>query len=213
MFLGRAAQAGTVLVGVLLTAAIAGCGADNQGSTPPAPAEGSTNQPAAAPQQASSGKPAEGNAKPDEDSCKAADLSVGLGVKQGTDPDGNYTQYLEFTNKSGRTCTMEGYPGVSYVTGPNGAQVGEAAFRPGGSRAKVTLRKGQTTTALLTLAKVSNFDPAACQPQPVSGLRVIPPGDTESMYVQLHSLGGDAPKGCANAKLPNHQLQVQMIGS
>jgi hypothetical protein len=51
---------------------------------------------------------------------------------------------------------------------------------------------------------VANFDAAVCQPTPVRGLRVYPPGDTTSLYVER------AGTGCAGTP-PGNQLSVQTL--
>jgi hypothetical protein len=143
--------------------------------------------------------------------CKAAHLSASLGDKQGYDDStGTFTRLLILTNTSGRVCTIESYPGVSYVSGPNssGSQIGASAFCPGGTRKQYTVHKGQEVSATVGFADVSRLEPATCQPTPVWGLRVIPPDDTESLYLPFTEF-----KGCANDKMPGHQLTVGMVDS
>ena len=50
-----------------------------------------------------------------------------LGAAQGY--AGGVYVVLDFTNTSGRTCTLYGYPGVSLVSGPPYTQIGLAAKR------------------------------------------------------------------------------------
>ncbi|MGH3624742.1 MAG: DUF4232 domain-containing protein, partial [Sciscionella sp.] len=111
---------------------------------------------------------------------------------------------LRFTNSSGSTCTMIGYPGVSYVAGDNGVQVGAAAVRTGGNRVLVTLAPGQVASATVGFTQVDNFDPAACQKTAVRGLRVYPPHDTASLFIANPGFG------CAG-RVPGAQLQVKTV--
>jgi hypothetical protein len=213
VFDGRSAGMRRILGCMALTAALAACGSQSETAprTQPssvAPTAASQNAGAAAPTpQPQSGHPT--NTHPGK--CKAADLSVSLGDKQGYDDStGTFTRLLILTNTSGRVCTIESYPGVSYVSGPNssGSQIGDSAFRPGGTRKQYTLRKGQEVSASVGFADVSRLEPATCQPTPVWGLRVIPPDDTESLYLPFTEF-----KGCANDKMPGHQLTVGMVDS
>ena len=103
-----------------------------------------------------------------------------------------------------RTCELRGFPGVSYVAGDDGHQVGPAAAMSGPRGGEVVLKPGAAAAAQLQLVNVANFDAAVCRPTPVRGLRVYPPGDTTSLYVER------AGTGCAGAP-PGNQLSVQTL--
>jgi hypothetical protein len=205
VFDGRSAGMRRILGCMALTAALTACG--SQSETAPRTQPSSVAPTAASQNAPQSSHPT--NTHPGK--CKAADLSVSLGDKQGYDDStGTFTRLLILTNTSGRVCTIESYPGVSYVSGPNssGSQIGDSAFRPGGTRKQYTLHKGQEVSATVGFADVSRLESATCQPRPVWGLRVIPPDDTESLYVPFTEF-----KGCANDKMPCHQLTVGMVDS
>jgi hypothetical protein len=112
---------------------------------------------------------------------------------------------LIFTNTSGHSCVIQGFPGVSYVGGSDGHQIGPAAFRDGTKGAPVTLATGQSAYATVGFVDVQNFDTMTCQPQAVKGLRVYPPQETASMYID------DPTTGCGNNQLPGNQLTVNTI--
>ncbi len=135
--------------------------------------------------------------------CKAAELSLSLGHGEGT--AGTFYRALRFTNTGKRTCTIQGFPGVSYVAGDDGHQVGPAAFRSGPKGAPIQLAPGATVNAPVGFVEVRNFDPAVCRPTPVRGLRVYPPHDTAAMFVPL-----DNALGCAGTP-PGNQLVVQTV--
>ena len=84
------------------------------------------------------------------------------------------------------------FPGVSYVAGDDGHQVGPAAAMSGQRGGEVVLKPGAAAAAQLQMVNVANFDAAVCNPTPVRGLRVYPPGDTTSLYVER------AGTGCAS---------------
>ncbi|GAB3914191.1 DUF4232 domain-containing protein [Kibdelosporangium lantanae] len=159
-------------------------------ATPETPAEQGTDSP---PPQQANGGPGE---------CKAADLSLSIGDSEGA--AGTVYRKIVFTNKSGRTCTIQGFPGVSYVTGDDGHQVGEAAVRVGTKGPVITLAPGAKADAPVGFVQVGNFDPGACQPTPTRGLRIYPPHDTASMFLPLDGTG------CAG-KPPGQQLSVRSI--
>jgi Protein of unknown function (DUF4232) len=134
--------------------------------------------------------------------CKPANLKLSLGPGDGA--AGHVYQALRFTNSSSQNCVIVGFPGVSYVTGSNGAQVGPPADRDGAIGSEIVLKPGQVASALLTLTDVGVFDPTACKPTPTLGLRVYPPDSTASMFVAQNGTG------CAGTP-PSSQLRVQTI--
>jgi hypothetical protein len=127
-------------------------------------------------------------------------LAVSLGG--GDAAAGTVYRFLRFTNTSGRTCTIQGFPGVSYVAGENGTQVGPAAERVEAKGPPVTLKPGAVASVTLGMTNVQNFEPATCHPTSVRGLRVYPPNETASLFVPTSGTG------CAAPQLPGSQLGV-----
>ena len=114
--------------------------------------------------------------------CATRDLSVRLGHAGGA--SGSVYEPIVFTNTGSATCTLDGYPGVSFVAPQSGAQVGAAAARNRQHpSASVSLSPGASASAMLQIANHANFDAASCKPATVSGLRVYPPGATAAAYV------------------------------
>jgi hypothetical protein len=112
-----------------------------------------------------------------------------------------------FTNVSGHPCTVQGFPGVSYVAGDNGAQVGAPAARSGSSGRTIRLANGQTALSWVGIVNVANYDPAECQPITTRGLRVYPPGETRSKFVVLERTG------CVNDKVQQLFVKALQPGS
>lgn len=135
--------------------------------------------------------------------CTAADLKLSLGRGEGA--AGTVYRPLVFTNVSDHPCVIQGYPGVSYVGGDDGHQVGPAAYRDGTKGAAITLAKGESAYATVGFVDVHNYDAAICQPQPVRGLRVYPPQETASLYLELPTTG------CGSDRIPGNQLTVTTI--
>jgi len=114
--------------------------------------------------------------------CSTSGLVVWLNT-QGNGTAGSIYYTLEFTNLSGRTCTLQGYPGVSAVN-LGGVQLGSAAGRDNtGKVSAVTLTTGATATASLQIVEAGNFPPATCRMATASGLRVYPPNQTASKVI------------------------------
>ena len=90
---------------------------------------------------------------------------------------------LKFTNLSGRTCHLRGFPGVSAVD-LAGHRVGRAASRSHATRVRtIVLAHGATATATLQIVEAGNFSPSACHQVTAAGLRVFPPNQTASKVV------------------------------
>jgi hypothetical protein len=134
--------------------------------------------------------------------CTTGELSASLG--EGGAAAGSVFRPLIFTNTGSHTCELRGFPGVSYVAGDDGHQVGPAAAMSGERGGQVPIAPSGTARAQLQLVNVQNYDPAACQPVPVRGLRVYPPGDTASLFVPMDG------EGCSTTP-PGNQLSVQTI--
>ena len=185
----------SAVLGVALGVLGAGCGA------PAAPTSAPTTVTVTAPAESrpvDTGRPT-GAGTP---RCTAAGLSATLG--QGDAAAGSVTRPLVFTNTGSHACELRGFPGVSYVAGDDGHQVGPAAQETGERAAEVVLRPGGQAVALVQFVQVANFDAAVCRPTPVRGLRVYPPGDTASLFVPA------AGTGCAGTP-PGPQLTVRTV--
>ncbi|MDQ0378015.1 DUF4232 domain-containing protein [Amycolatopsis thermophila] len=188
-----------------LAAVVAGCGTagtenTNQANAPTTPA---TTSSAPSESPATSRPDAATSTKSGDTLCKSADLKLTLG--QGDAGAGTVYRPLVFTNTSDHPCVIQGFPGVSYVAGEDGHQVGPAAVRQGEKGGAFTLNKGDTAFAEIGFVNVQNYDTVTCQPQPVRGLRVYPPQETASMFVEVSTTG------CASDKIPGDQLTVKTI--
>jgi hypothetical protein len=135
--------------------------------------------------------------------CKAGDLSLAIVAGDGAGMNQNRVN-LQFTNKSSENCALQGSPGVSFVTGDSGQQVGVPATREEKSKGTlVTISPGSNAKAPLTIVNAGVFDPAQCAATDARGLRVYAPDDTASMFV-------DAPQqACTTLDRP--QLSVGVV--
>jgi hypothetical protein len=107
---------------------------------------------------------------------------------------GTTYQVIALTNTSNATCTLYGYPGVSFVTGAGGAQVGLPATKdPVVAKALVTLAPGGVAAFLLGIHDVGAIP--SCHVTSVDWLRIYPPGDYGSVTVK------DPTQACTNSKL------------
>jgi hypothetical protein len=194
---GAAAVVAAVLIGVTACA-----GAPP--TVPVSPATSADVAPTATPAAAGTRaiRPTEQADGTDLPRCTTGELSASLG--EGDAAAGSVYRPLIFTNTGSHTCELRGFPGVSYVAGDDGHQVGPAAAMSGERGGQVPIPPGGTARAQLQLVNVQNYDAAACHPVPVRGLRVYPPGDTAALFVPVEGTGCDTTP-------PGNQLSVQTI--
>jgi hypothetical protein len=123
--------------------------------------------------------------------CMTSSLSLRLG--QAGYAAGSRYQPIVFTNTTRATCTLTGYPGVSFVAPGTGHQVGAAAMRnTQHATTTVALAPGASASALLQIVNHANYPPANCKATPVSGLRVYPPGNRAAAYIPFSGNGQSA---------------------
>ena len=124
--------------------------------------------------------------------CASSGLSISLG--RGARVTTVVTRYpLDFTNVSGASCTLAGYPEVTAYEG-NKVPVGAAAGRDQSVAARsIVLAPGQTAHATLDAAVPA----ARCGPVRATGLRVVTPGQKGARYVRrpLTACTAAAPDG------------------
>jgi len=113
--------------------------------------------------------------------CAPGQLAVRVNVDSASGAAGSVYYNLDFTNTSGTTCYLYGYPGVSAVNA-NGAQPGDAAARNSAVPASyVNIAPGASAHALLRYVDVVATSPA-CKATPVTLLRVFPPDAAGARY-------------------------------
>jgi hypothetical protein len=138
--------------------------------------------------------------------CATSALKAAVNTAKPGAAAGSIYYPLDLTNVSGSTCTVFGYPGVSFVTGPSGTLIGRAATRnPVKPATTVTLAPGQVAHATLQVAQAGNYDPAQCKPVTAHWLRIFPPDQTAPLFVSFTT------KACS-ARLP-HSVGSQLAVS
>ncbi|WP_089103438.1 DUF4232 domain-containing protein [Streptomyces hyaluromycini] len=110
--------------------------------------------------------------------CHTSELTASVG---GNDPGAGQENFpIVLTNKSGRTCTVRGYPGAAFVNAA-GTQLGPDPQRESGSTAAtVTLKPGQSAWAGLTFSSPEISGAKTATP---AALLVTPPDEKDSLKV------------------------------
>jgi Protein of unknown function (DUF4232) len=129
--------------------------------------------------------------------CETPGLVIWLDTN-GNGTAGTIFFKLHFTNLSGHTCTLNGFPFL-FAVNLTGHQVGpRAAFRRPPSPHLVRLANGNTATAVLGIVETGNFPRKACRPVTAAGLRVFPPNQTRSKLVPFPFSACSRPHGPAS---------------
>jgi hypothetical protein len=198
----------------------AGCSAS---STPTAAAAGSSSgassATASATSAASSAAAAGGSTSvavaSGTPACTSADLKVSLGGGAGAGMSQNHIG-LQLTNVGSSSCTLYGYPGVSWVAGADGHRVGAAAERQsdnsGSAEQAVTLAPGALASAPLDIVDAAVLPPSECKPVPVLGLRVYPPGETAALFLPLATGSGGYGECSLTTKQPTLTIGYLQAG-
>jgi hypothetical protein len=175
------ARHGGATAGLLCAAALmAACGTATSSGGGPAsastsPAQNTTTLPTAS-----------ASASASVTACATSALKVALDATKGNGAAGSIYYPLDFTNISASPCTLFGYPGVSFVTGQGGTQLGRAARRnPVNPATIVTLAPGAVAHATLQVSEAGNYDATQCQPVTAHWLKVFPPDQTGAAYAHF----------------------------
>jgi Protein of unknown function (DUF4232) len=190
----HAARRISAAAALLCTGALAAaCGStsSNNGAGSPATTAASSASSAAPP--ASSAPPTTGAttpatppSTPSAPACSTADLSGTVNTSQGGAAAGSTYYPLNLTNTSKTSCYLFGYPGVSFVTGPSGSQIGEPASRnPAVAPRTVILTPGGTAHVTVQVVDTLNYSKSDCKPVTAHWLKVFPPGQFTALYIKF----------------------------
>ena len=128
--------------------------------------------------------------------CGTGGLRLSVGPADGA--AGSVYYPLLFTNVSGATCTLYGYPGAALARQDGGSAVGNAAIRnPAFTGELVTLAPGAVAHTSLQVAEAANYPVAVCKPVTAHWLQVFPPGQYTALYVAFtaRTCTGSVPSG------------------
>lgn len=186
-----ARRAGLVVLAAGAAGLLTACGSSNPA---PAPAKTVTGTAAAAPASPAVTAPAVPTATTapattapaaaaGPSTCSPSALRASLGQSQGA--AGTLYQVIVLTNTSSSDCTLYGYPGVSFVTGPGGSVIGAPAQRNSLiPDTLITLRPGAAASALTGITDTGALTQSACKPGKADWLQIYPPGDRGALFVQ-----------------------------
>jgi len=213
-----AARRGIAVSSLVAAAALAaGCGSSggqSASSAPPSSAPATSQSPSVTVSSPAAGGSAAAapNGKSTSASglaaCDTANLSVSLKTNTGGGAAGSTYIPIEFTNTSGAACALYGYPGVSFVTGQNGSQIGAPAKRSRSfASVTVTVASHATAHAWLQVAEAGNYPASSCHAVSAHFLKVYPPGNTAPAYVSY------SDQTCSSAKVATMTIDPVRTGA
>ncbi len=198
-----AGRVGQVAAALMVLTAVASCSSSSSSSTAP-PTSPSSSSPAAPSSSTGPAPPPSTPVSPavtGTSACATSGLNVTLGAPSGY--AGGVYQTIVFTNTSGATCTLYGYPGVSLVSAPPYTQIGLAAQRSSTTPVKlITLAPSASANAVVQIVDALNYPTASCSPAQAAYLRVYPPNQTAPVYL------ADSAEACAE---PVQTLYVSAV--
>lgn len=166
----------------------------------PAPSRGSGT--AAAPAPAGTGASAAGAR------CATSQLSGSVADGGGSSAGATRVAII-LRNTGAQSCTLQGWPGISFVGGGNGTQIGNAATLDRSTpHQTLTLRPSGEVQAVVTVRDAGDWDSATCHPRVTDGFRVIPPGSRQALFVPA---SGALFESCAAPAV--HQLTTSALAS
>lgn len=135
--------------------------------------------------------------------CATSALAVGEEPGSGG-AAGSTVFHITLKNTGSTTCTLQGWPGVSFVGGGTGKQIGAAAtLDRSAPHPTVTLKPGQVAVAPLKVGQAGNYSTADCSPVTPDGFRVYPPGSRTSLFLK-----DSGHQACRSADAPLLSIQA-----
>lgn len=209
----RPAAAAAALAGLALLATA--CGSSASPGAAPATTVTVTASPAtstatASPTQTPTPAPASTSPTPHASAtgpqpCPTSALQASVG--RGNAAAGSVYYPLRLANISHATCTLYGYPGLSFVTGVGGSQIGAAATHNATyPRRLVTLAPGATAHAAFQVADAQNYPGQDCHMVTAHWLKVYPPNQTTALYISFTAAS------CAKASAQVLTVQTMQPG-
>ena len=160
--------------------------AGSQASTAASSAAAASSAPSSAPPTTGATTPATPPSTPSAPACSTADLSGTVNTSQGGAAAGSTYYPLNLTNTSKSSCYLYGYPGVSFVTGPSGSQIGQPASRnPAIAPRTVIVPPGGTAHVTVQVVNALNYSKSDCKPVTAHWLKVFPPGQFTALYIKF----------------------------
>lgn len=176
----------------LVALGLAACGSSSSSSTTTTTRAGTTSTTRAATTTSTSSAAATTTSGPSTTGCASSALAVTLGSPNGS--AGSVHYLITFRNTGSSSCTLYGYPGVSFL-GAGGTLIGAPAQRQSGATpATVTLTAGGS--AYSSVGVTDPGIPPCSSSATATQVSVYPPGETHALIV-------GAPSGIQVCSSPN----------
>jgi hypothetical protein len=189
----RTLIAGAALAGTAMLAAA--CGTSTPAASPASTTSATASPTTGATTSAGSPTPTASATQAGPPPCATSALRVSVPTGTGNAAAGSSYYPIQFVNTSSSSCTLYGYPGVSFVTASGGSQIGIPATRnPTFPATLVTVAPGQTVHAELQVVVAQNYPSGDCGLVTAHWLKVYPPNQTAPVYVSFTAQTCSKPK-------------------
>jgi len=115
--------------------------------------------------------------------CPASGLTVTVDASAAGAAAGSTYYPIDFTNASGASCRLDGYPDAWFATSAGQRIGGPAAWDHSVHARPVPLAPGATAHAWLQVTDAANYPAKACHPVTANMLLVRAPGATQASQV------------------------------
>jgi hypothetical protein len=175
---GTTTPSATTTETVTATPSSAASSGPSGSASTPSPSDGATGGSTGESSGGSSGGSAAGSS-----ACATSSLAGSIEAGSGGAAGSTYV-HLVLRNTGSSTCTLQGWPGVSFVGDTNGTQIGNAAtLDRAAPHPTVTLASGEEAVAPLEVTNSENYPESTCDPTSPDGFRVYPPGSKQSLFI------------------------------
>jgi hypothetical protein len=185
------------MVVAVVAVGLAACSSSPSSSTTTTHGQGTTSTTSAGTTTSTSGST---TTTPTSTACVSSGLAVTFGSANGAAGSIHYP--IAFKNTTSATCTLYGFPGVSFLAA-GGTQIGAPAQRESGiTFANVTVAPGGS--AYSSVGITDPGIPPCSGSSTASQVRVYPPGQTQAILVA-------APSGmqvCSSPNTANYQSAI-----
>ncbi|WP_206308196.1 DUF4232 domain-containing protein [Streptomyces sp. A1277] len=162
----------------------AGTGSPQSSAAPPGPASSAPAEPPASPgttKTTAAGATAGSGSGSGSGSARCTAEGLTMSVRRADAGAGHLYYRLTFVNKSARSCTLNGFPGVSLIK-RDGSVIGVPAKRDGASHGRTVIAPGKAANATLQTLN-QHINGSGCWDR-ADYLRVYPPGSKEALTLR-----------------------------
>lgn len=127
--------------------------------------------------------------------CASGHLAANIGSGSGG-AAGSFGVTVVLINTGQSACSIQGWPGVSFVGDENGTQIGTPAARATTDPSTpLVVQPQQSASAELQITDAGAYSPGDCNPTKADGFRIYPPDNTAALYAPYPNVAACSSPG------------------